>query len=182
MKTFRTTTASALAAIVLALAACSGSPLADTSAPVGVVNAAMAAAESGGFTQLTEFMCQASKDDLAGAFGGGGDLGGLAAAGLDPDELFGAMKIDFQDTTVTEVSKSDSEATVHLKGKMAMTFDEAKMREVLRKILETQGIQATDQMIDAAMSTMEGQLSQTQDIDEDMKLVNENGKWVICQS
>jgi hypothetical protein len=182
MKTFRTTAASALAAVVLAIAACSGSPLADANAPVGAVNAAMAAAEAGGFTQLTEFMCQASKDDLAGAFGGGGELGALAAAGLDPNELFGAMKIDFQDTTVTEVSKSDSEATVHLKGKMALQLDEAKMREVIRKILETQGVEASDQMIDVAMSTMASQLSQPQDIDEDMKLINENGKWVICQA
>ena len=182
MKTFRMRTTTALAAVVLAVAACTGSPLADTSAPVGVVNAAMAAAEAGGFTQLAEFMCEASKNDLTSAFGGGGDLGALAGAGIDPNEVFGAMKIDFQDTTVTEVSKSDSEATVHLKGKMAIAFDEAKMREVLRKILDAQGLEATDQMIDAAMSMMEGQLSQTQDIDEDMKLVNENGKWVICQA
>ena len=182
MKTFRRTSASALVAVVLAIAACTGSPLADANAPVGAVNAAMAAAEAGGFTQLTEFMCQASKDDLTSAFGGGGELGGLAGAGLDPNELFSALKIDFQDTTVTEVSKSDSEATVHLKGKMAFAFDDAKMREVMRKILETQGIQATDQMIDVAMSTMESQLTQPQDIDEDMKLVQENGKWVICQA
>ena len=29
-----------------------------------------------------------------------------------------------------------------------MTFDEASMREVVRQILEAQGVQATDQMID----------------------------------
>ena len=182
MKTFRKRAAALLVTVGLAISACTGSPLADASAPVGVVNAAMAAAEAGGLTQLTEFMCQASKDDLTSAFGGGGDLGGLAGAGLDPNEVFSALKIDFQDMTVTEVSKSDSEATVHLKGKMAFSFDDAKMREVLRKILDTQGIQATDEMIDVAMSTMESQLTQPQDLDEDMKLVNENGKWVICQA
>ena len=180
MKAPTKTLAAALLAGVLAIAACTGLPGAgDTNAPVGAVNAAMAAAEAGGFARLSEFMCQASKDDVAGAFGGG-DMG-LGNAGIDPDELFAAMKIDFQDMTVSEVSKSDTEATVHLKGKMALTFDEAAMREVIRKILEAQGVQASDQMIDLAMSTMENELSQTQDIDEDMKVIQENGKWVICQ-
>ena len=119
--------------------------------PVSVVNEAMDAAETGGFTKLTEFACQANKDDISEAFGGG-DLGGLAAAGIDPNELLGAMKIDFQDMAVTPVSQSGSEATVHLKGKMAMTFDEAKIREVMKKVIEAQGMPADDATIDAAMS------------------------------
>ena len=37
-------------------------------------------------------------------------------------------------------------------------------------------------MIDLAMSAMEDQLTQTQDIDTDMKVIQENGKWVMCES
>ena len=173
----------ALAAAALAVAACSGAPGGgNTNEPVGTVNAAIAAAESGGFTALTEFMCQANKDDVTSAFGGGGDLGDLGAAGIDPDQLFDAVKFDFQDHTVTEVSRSDSEATVHLKGKMAMTFDPEAMRSIVKQILEAQGVDATDQMVDIAMSAMEDQLTQTQDIDTDMKVIQENGKWVMCES
>ena len=171
-----------LMAAVLGIAACSGAPGGTTNDPVGTVNSAMAAAESGGFTQLTEFMCAANKDDVTQAFGAGGDLGDLSAAGLDPDELFSALKIDFQDATVTEVNRSGEEATVHLKGKMAMTFDEAKMREIIGAILEAQGVPANDQMIDLAMSTMKDQLSQTQDVDTDLKVIQEDGKWVMCES
>ena len=159
-----------LSAVALAVAACSGGPGGTTNDPVGTVNAAMAAAESGGFTALTEYMCQANKDDVTSAFGGGGDLGDLGAAGIDPDQLFDAVKFDFQDQTVTEVSRSDTEATVHLKGNMAMTFDAAAMRSIVKQILEAQGVEATDQMIDVAMSTMEDQLSQTQPIDTDQLL------------
>ena len=175
--------ATALAAVALVAAACSGGPGGgNTNDPVGTVNAAIAAAESGSFTALTEYMCQASKDDVTSAFGGGGDLGDLAGAGIDPDELFDAVKFDFQDQTVTEVSRSDTEATVHLKGNMAMTFDPEAMRNIVKQILEAQGIEANDQMIDLAMSTMEQQLSQTQPIDTDMKVIQENGKWVMCEN
>jgi hypothetical protein len=50
----------------------------------------------------------------------------------------------------------------------------------VKKILEAQNITATDAMIDAALGQMSGQLSQTNDIDEDVKMVQENGKWLIC--
>jgi hypothetical protein len=177
----RTMTA-AFAAMLLTIAACGGGgPLGGGSDdPVGVVNAAIAAAESGGFQKLADFSCAANKDDFANAFGGSGDLGSLTDAGVQADELFSAMKVDFQDVNATESSKTDSEATVHIKGKIALTFDEAKMKEIIKKVLEAQGVPATDQMVDLAMSQMGTALSQTQDIDDDLKLIKENGKWVVC--
>lgn len=169
----------AVALVALAVAGCGGIG-GSSNDPVSVVNEAMNAAESGGFAKLTEFACQKNKDDIAAAFGSG-DLGDLSAAGVDPNELFAAMKIDFQDMAVTPVSQSGTEATVHLKGKMAMTFDEAKIREVMKKVIEAQGMEATDEIIDSAMSMVTAQLSQTQDIETDMKVLQENGKWVICE-
>jgi hypothetical protein len=174
----RLTTAVALA--MLAVAGCGGGLTGGGNNPVGVVNDAMNAAESGGFAKLTEFACQANKDDIASAFGSA-DMGALAAAGVDPNEVFDALKIDFQDMAVTEVNQSDSEATVHIEGKLAMTFDEAKIREVMRKVIEAQGLQVTDQLIDQAMSMVSAQLAQTQDLDTDLKVIQENGKWVICE-
>jgi predicted small secreted protein len=170
----------AVALVALAVAGCNGGIGGAGNDPVSVVNEAMNAAESGGFSKLTEYACQANKDDIAAAFGTG-DLGDLSAAGIDPNELFAAMKIDFQDMAVTPVSQSGNEATVHLKGKMAMTFDEAKIREVMKKVIEAQGMEATDEIIDSAMSMITAQLSQTQDIETDMKVLQENGKWVICE-
>jgi len=170
-----------VALVAFTIAGCSGGIGGGGNDPVSVVNEAMNAAETGGFSKLTEFACQANKDDISEAFGGGGDLGALAAAGIDPNELLGAMKIDFQDMAVTPVSQSGSEATVHVKGKMAMTFDEAKIREVMKKVIEAQGMPVDDATIDAAMSMMTAQLTQTQDIETDMKVLQENGKWVICE-
>ena len=90
------------------------------------------------------------------------------------------MKIDFQDMTVTPVSESGSDATVHMKGKVGITIDPAAARNLVKKILEAQNVSATDAMIDGLLTQMSGQFSQTNDIDEDVKMVQENGKWLIC--
>lgn len=175
----RATTA-ALTAMLLTIAACSGLPgSGGGNDPVSAANNALAAAESGGFGKLTEFACAAQKDNIASAFGSG-DMSQLTGLGIDPNELFSSMKIDFQDMAVTPVSVSGSDATVHMKGKVGITVDPAAARNLVKKILEAQNITATDEMIDAALSQMSGQLSQTNDIDEDVKMVQENGKWVIC--
>jgi hypothetical protein len=181
MTGFKRTTAAALIAALLTIGACSGLPGGGGGGndPVSAANAAMAAAESGGFGKLTEFACAAQKDDIASAFGSS-DMSQLTSLGIDPNELFNSMKIDFQDMSVTPVSVSGSDATVHMKGKIAVTVDPAAARNLVKKILEAQNITATDEMIDAALSQMSGSFSQTNDIDEDVKMVQENGKWVIC--
>lgn len=168
-------------AVIVSLAGCgAGAP--NTSDPAGSVSAALDAARSGGFAKLVDYTCAAQKSNFASLFGGAGSggLGSLAALGIDANSLFDAMKVDFQDVTTTETSSSDTEATVHIKGKMLITLEEAKMREILKKVLEAQGQPTNDQVLDGAMQMLGGQLSQTQDLDEDVQIVKENGKWLVC--
>ena len=55
----------------LTIGACSSGPAGGAASdPQGVVTAALAAAQSGGVTKLTDFACAAHKDDITGAFGG----------------------------------------------------------------------------------------------------------------
>jgi hypothetical protein len=172
----------AVVAALLSVAACSGLPgAANTNEPAGVVNSAFAAVESGGLAKAADFSCAAHKDDFAKALGGASGAGDLTALGLNPDDLFNAMTVDFQDVTATETSKSDTDATVHVKGKVAVKVDEAKMRLLVKQIMTAQGIDASDQMVDAAMQQMGGALSQTQDLDDDVHLVKEDGKWLVCE-
>ena len=135
MTGFKRTTAATLTAILLTIAACSALPGGGGgNDPVSAANAALAAAESGGFGKLTEFACAAQKDSIASAFGSG-DMSQLTSMGIDPNELFNSMKIDFQDMTVTPVSASGSDATVHMKGKVGITVDPAAARNLVKKIL-----------------------------------------------
>lgn len=179
MRTLRLKAVTLLGAAVLALAACGGggAPGAD---PVGTVTAGFNAAESGGLTAMVPFVCAAQRDNIAKMFGAGG-MEQLTAAGVDPNELFGAMKFDFTDLKATESSRSGDKAVVHVTGKVAFTFDQAKFREIMKKVLETQGMPVDDATIDQMITAMGGSLSQTQDIDEDVNVVNEGGKWLMCE-
>ena len=168
----------ALAAI-LSLSACGGAG-SNANEPAGAVNAAMDAAESGGLAKVLDYTCAAKKNDVSSLFGGG-DLSSLAALGVDSSAMRDAVKMDFQDVKTTETSKSGDKATVHVTGKAVITFDQAKMKEILKQVMANSGQPADDATINTALTAMAGAMSQSQDLDEDVSVVQEGGKWLICQ-
>jgi hypothetical protein len=168
----------AVAAIV-ALVGC-GTAAPNLSDPAGTVSAAFEAAKTGGFAKLADYTCAAKKGDFASLFGTGGGLSSLAAAGIDTNTLFDAIKVDFQDLKTAETSKTADKATVHVTGKTTVTFDAAKMKEVFKKVMAANGQPADDATIDATIAAMSSSLSTSQTLDSDVNLVQENGKWLIC--
>lgn len=164
---------------IVALAGC-GAAAPNLSEPAGTVSAALDAAKSGGFAKLADYTCAAKKGDFASLFGASGGLGSLAAAGIDPNSLFDAVKVDFQDVKTTETSKTADKATVHVTGKSTITFDAAKMKEMFKKIMAANGQPVDDATIDATVAAMSSSLSQSKALDQDVNLVQENGKWLIC--
>jgi predicted small lipoprotein YifL len=177
-RSFLRSTTLAMVAVV-SLAGCgAGAP--NINEPAGAVSAALDAAEAGGFTKVVDFMCAANKGKAASLFGGA-DLSSLAALGIDSNSLFDALKVDFQDIKTTETSKSGTNATVHVTGKTVVSFDAAKMKDIVKQILTAQGAPTDDVAVNAAMSAMSGQLTQTQTLDEDVTMVQEGGKWLICE-
>jgi hypothetical protein len=168
-------------AFALALGACGGVPGGGAANdPSGVVTAALAATQSGGIAKLTDFACAAHKNDIAGAFGGG-NMGALTAAGVKPEDIFGAMSMTFANVTTKEVSKTDTAATVHVTGDMTITVDKEKFKAVAKTLMAAQGQPVDDAAIDAIVNQMATSLSSTQKLDSDIKLVNEGGKWLLCE-
>ena len=167
-------------AAAFALGACAGAPAgASTSDPVGSVQSAFAAVSSGGLTKLGDFACAAKKDDILSAFGGSG-MGALTQAGVNPDDLFGAIGMSFANLNVTQTAKADTTATVHVTGDSTITLDKDKMRSIMKTVLAAQGQAADDATLDTVMNMMASQLTQTQKVDQTMNLVNEGGKWLLC--
>jgi hypothetical protein len=166
-------------ALALAIGACSGTPAANTDNPAGTVSAAFSAAQSGGISKLSDFACAAHKNDIAAAFGG--NLGGLALQGLKPEDLAGAMTMTFENVTTKEVSKTDTEAVVHVTADMKITIDKDKFKAVMKTIVAAQGLPVDDATIDAMLTPMAAQLAQTQKLDEDVTVVKEGGKWLLCE-
>jgi hypothetical protein len=167
-------------ALAMTLGACGGGPAGAANDPSGAVTGALAAAQSGGLAKLTDFACAAHKNDIAGAFGGG-NMSALTAAGVKPEDLFGAMSFSFANITTKEVTKTDTAATVHVTGDMTITVDKEKFKTIAKAMFTAQGLPADDATIDAMVSQMSTTLSSTQKLDSDIKVVNEGGKWLLCE-
>ena len=71
-------------------------------------------------------------------------------------------------------------AQVQMKGTLTMKFDREKLKAVVTALLKSQGMDATDEIVNQALDQVAGQLEQGQAIDNKVDLVKENGKWVIC--
>jgi hypothetical protein len=91
-----------------------------------------------------------------------------------------AMTVKFDNVSAKEVSKTDTKATVHVSGTMTVTVDQEKFKPILKQMMTAQGLPADDATINAALSAMSGQLTKSQALDQDVVVVNENGKWLIC--
>jgi hypothetical protein len=168
-----------LAVIVVVLAACSGAG-GPTSDPAGSVKAAFDAAASGGLAKLDDFACAAQKGKLAEAFGGASGAGPLESAGVNMTDMLNAMTVKFDNVTTKESSRTDTNATVHVTGNMTITVDPVKFKPILKAMMAAQGAPVDDATIDAAMTAMSSTLSKSQPLDQDVKVVNEGGKWLIC--
>lgn len=169
-----------LLAFVMMLATACGAAGGGGSDPSSSVKAAFDAAATGGLAKLDDYACAAQKGKVQEAFGGAKGMDELTANGVNASDLMSAMQIKFDNITTKETSKTDKEATVHVNGNMTVTVDPAKFKPILKTYLQAKGLPADDATIDAALTTMAASLSQTQALDEDVKVVNENGKWLIC--
>jgi hypothetical protein len=157
----------------LTLAACSAAPAGPANDPVTAVRNFVALMEAKQFDQMQAAACS----ELAGEM----DLGSGFSAGLPgvtATQFLEAVTIQVREPQYAEVSRSADRAVVSIKGTMAMTFDRARMREILRPALEAQGKPADDAALDAWLDLMEGMMNQP--LDEQVDVVNEGGEWKVC--
>ncbi len=166
-----------LTAIVLVLSAC-GAAGGGGSDPAGAVKAAFDATQAGGLAKLDDFACAAQKGKMAEAFGG---VDQLSSAGVDLNSLMSAISIKFDNVATKESSRTDKEATVHVTGNMTTTVDPEKFKPILKQMLAANGQPADDATVQTVLAAMSSQLSNTQALNQDVKVVNEGGKWLICE-
>jgi hypothetical protein len=168
-----------LAFVMLLVTACGAAG--GGSDPSGAVTAALNAANSGGLAKLDDYACAAQKGKIAEAFGGAQGMEQLTAAGVNPADLMNAMQIKFDNVATKETSRTDKEATVHVTGNMTVTADAAKLKPILKALLQAKGLPSDDATIDTALTAAASAMSRTQALNDDIKVVNENGKWLLCE-
>jgi hypothetical protein len=71
---------------------------------------------------------------------------------------------------------------VQTKAKMNIKLDREKFKVVMMEIAKAQGQELPADQIDAILDMAAGQLEQTQDMDNQVDVIKENGKWVMCPS
>jgi len=160
------------------LTACGGSGGA-ASDPTGVVKEAMQAVVDKKFDKLAEMTCAAKKADVENIFS---PAGAFAGTGIDAQKVLDAMTISIQDAEYTKVSETADKAEVQMKAKMNFKVDKEKFKGVMVDILKSQGQEVPVDQVDAILAMAVSQMEETQNVDNKIDVVKENGKWVICPS
>lgn len=162
--------------VAIVVSACGGS--ASGGNPGDTVRQAFRLVDEGNLDGLTDLACEAEKANIREQFDLGAGLAGLPA-GFDMEGLLDAINMDTSKLTIGDANIQGDSATVQLGGEIEISFDQEKMRDVMREVLEAQGQPVDDASLNLAIAAM-GSFSQAVPVDETVDLVREGGAWKIC--
>lgn len=169
--------------IAATVAACGGGGGGGPSGsdPTATVRDMMATVTAGNYDKIADYACAAQKDEITQQFDPSGLLGGDAGSlGLTAADLKQVIKFTVSGLDVKEKSKDATTAVVSMTGKMKITIDKEKFKELMKKTLEAAGQPADDATLNLAMGMFDSLAGEEQDISSDVSLLNEGGKWLIC--
>ncbi len=162
--------------LTLGLTACGGNSAASD--PVATVKDMMQVVSNKQIDKIVDYACASQKDSVKKQFDFASALGG---AGMDPQKVLDALNISFENPEYTKVSEAADKATVHMKAKLVMKIDKQKFTSLVTEIMKAQGQELPADQIGPLIDQMATQFEQGQTIDNDIQLVKENGKWLVCQ-
>jgi len=162
------------------LAACGGGGRGGD--PAATIQEAFRRMEAKQFDKIAELACEAKRADLAETLDFGAAMS-QALPGIDAQQVLDSLSIKVANLDVKEVSRSGNEAVYHVKGDLTMTFDPEKFKPILKEVLKSQGLgDMDDATLDSFLGPMLEQAQQATAIDDDVNMVNEGGKWLICDN
>ena len=144
-----------------------GSVALGADSPDGAVRELVERIESGAFEDLSGVSCAEFEERVRAEFD---------PAAIDP--AFGEAAVEVVDPTITLVSQEQATAIVSLVATLRVTFDEERLREVVRAQLEAGGQEATDEDIELMLGALA--VSEVP-VDEDLTVVERDGEWLICE-
>ena len=150
--------------------------------PTATVKDMMATVTAGNYDKIADYACAAQKEQITQQFDPSGFLGGdTGSLGLTAADLKEVVKFSVSGLDVKEKSKDATTAVVSMAGKMKITIDKEKFKALMKKALEAAGQPADDATLNLAMGMVDSFASEEQDISSDVSLVNEGGKWLVCE-
>ncbi len=146
--------------------------------PVSAVKSLMQAVQDKKFDTLGTLVCAAQKDALTKTFD---PSASLAGTGIDVKAMLDAMTISTSNVQYTQKSVSGDNAVVSITGNMTIKLDRTKFKPIMQQILKAQGQDVTDDQLNTFMDAAASSFETGQDLSQDMVVVKENGKWVVCK-
>jgi hypothetical protein len=154
---------------------------ADT--PEGAVSAVIEAFAAKDFEAIAPLVCEARREEVSGEL----DLAAsFSGSGIDPQIVLDGLTLTIDDPQVTLVSQEETTAVVHLTAAMSMTLalDEEVIKGIVIDLLEAQGMEVTDEILEQFLPTMMESFNQSmsEPVDADVTVVNEDGQWLLCDT
>jgi len=150
--------------------------------PTATVKDMMAAVTAGNYEKIADYACAAQKEQITKQFDPSGLFGGEAgASGLTGADIKEVVKFSVSGFDVKEKSRDATTAVVTMTGTMKLAIDKEKFKALMKKTLEAAGQPTDDATLNLAMGMVDSFADQEQDISSDLSLVNEGGKWLICE-
>lgn len=166
-----------LLSVLVAPIATAAAPSADD--PAATVHGLLDTLVAKDFAGIGDFVCAEKRDavvqrfDLAAAFGSLGEE-------VDVEALFGGLTLSTPDRSVTVTARDDATATVAISGSLALDVSDEAARVFTGQVLEAQGLDVTDELLDQYTPLLIAQLEQPQDLAGELAMVVEGGAWLVC--
>lgn len=158
----------------LLLAACGGSPAADS--PGAAVRQVFREIDEGDLDGLLALTCAAQRETLRTQFTFS-DLGGTT--GLDLAPLFDALNVGTANLAIDTANLDGDRASIRIIGTIDFSFDATRLRELFRDILDQQGVTIPDERLESMLLALEG-TRQAMPVDQLLDVVREDGSWKVC--
>jgi hypothetical protein len=147
--------------------------------PEATIEGFMDAVAAKDFDALPGYFCEAEAEQAAQF-----DLAALAGEmpeGMDVSTLLDAFIFDISLDSLEVVSESETEATVHVVGSMAMDIDAEALLPFVESVIEMSGMEADEATVAMFMDIVASEFeAEAEEIDDDVTLVSEDGAWRIC--
>lgn len=167
----------ALSLLIAAPPAVAQGPSADD--PAATVNGLLDTLIAKDFAGVGRYVCAAKRDAVSDRFDLQTQFAGLGE-GIDIPALFDGITIATPDRSVTVTAVDSTTATVAIGGSITLDVTDAAARTFVTQLLESQGSEVTDELLDQYTPLLVGQLETPQSLQGEVLMALEDGVWLVC--
>jgi len=150
--------------------------------PVATMNAMLDTIAAMDFAGVGPLVCEAHRAEAEAQF----TIDTSTFAGLpetvDVQAFIDGLTFTIDPRSVTLISNDGTNAQVDVQATLTVGVEDAAARTFVKQLLESQGQEASDPVIDAVMPELMSQIAKTQDLSNKTEMLFENGVWTVCDS